>query len=180
MSKYIELAKKLKALAEKGIDGEKINAEKLLKKLMQKHNISEEDLESFDEDLFFFKINSKSFEGIMKRELLAQICALNKIKLRGEFSKTDINFYGLSGNFAFFSSKLKFIEIEIMLEFYLSELLHRFDEFYYAFCFKNDLLAEPEGDETKEYDKKEIEKLQRAIVLSQNMKKSIFRKQINN
>ena len=45
MSKYIELAKKLKALADRGIGGEKINAEKMLNALMKKHKISIEDIE---------------------------------------------------------------------------------------------------------------------------------------
>ena len=45
MSKFIELAKKLKALAEQGVGGEKVNAEIKLRALMQKHNISMSDIE---------------------------------------------------------------------------------------------------------------------------------------
>jgi hypothetical protein len=39
MSKIIELAKKLKALAEQGVGGEKINAQKMLAALCEKHSI---------------------------------------------------------------------------------------------------------------------------------------------
>ncbi len=53
MSKIITLAKKLHALAERGVGGEKINAEYKLKELCQKHNISLDDLESEEAEPFF-------------------------------------------------------------------------------------------------------------------------------
>ncbi len=40
MDKIIELAKKLKALSERGEGGEKLNADRMLKDLMNKHDIS--------------------------------------------------------------------------------------------------------------------------------------------
>ena len=39
-----DLIKKIKALADRGIGGEKENAQKLLKELMQKYNINEEEI----------------------------------------------------------------------------------------------------------------------------------------
>ncbi len=39
-----ELIKKIKALADRGVGGEKENAQKLLKELMQKYNINEEEI----------------------------------------------------------------------------------------------------------------------------------------
>ena len=56
MSKNIELAKKLKALADKGIGGEKSNAEAMLNNLMKKHNITIEEIEGEKLMDFFFKI----------------------------------------------------------------------------------------------------------------------------
>jgi hypothetical protein len=44
MNKIIELAKKLKALSTQGFGGEKINAEKMLQKIMVKHNLTIEDV----------------------------------------------------------------------------------------------------------------------------------------
>lgn len=44
--KLIELAKKLRELAQRGIGGEKTNAERLLAKIMSEHGISLESLES--------------------------------------------------------------------------------------------------------------------------------------
>lgn len=45
MEKYIELAKKLKELADRGTGGEKVNAEQQLTRLMEKHGITLEDIE---------------------------------------------------------------------------------------------------------------------------------------
>ena len=44
MNNKEELVKKIKALAESGVGGEKKNAQKLLQELMTKYNISEESL----------------------------------------------------------------------------------------------------------------------------------------
>lgn len=44
MNNKAELLKKLKALVDRGIDGEKVNAEKKLKELMRKYDISENEL----------------------------------------------------------------------------------------------------------------------------------------
>lgn len=54
--KHIELGKKLKALSEQGIGGEKTNAEKMLNSLLKKHNISIEDIEGEKVDYYYFKI----------------------------------------------------------------------------------------------------------------------------
>lgn len=43
-NKYIALALKLKELAEKGVGGEKINAQEKLRLIMQKYNITENDI----------------------------------------------------------------------------------------------------------------------------------------
>lgn len=43
--KVLKLARKLQALSERGIGGEKVNAENQLEKLMLKHNFCMEDLE---------------------------------------------------------------------------------------------------------------------------------------
>ena len=52
----LELLQKIKALAEKGQGGEKINAQKILAQLMEKYNISETELS--DEVLKEFDIQT--------------------------------------------------------------------------------------------------------------------------
>ncbi len=58
MDKYIELAKKLKAHADRGFDGEKINAEKMLNRLLEKHGITIEDIEQDKKSDYFFNLNT--------------------------------------------------------------------------------------------------------------------------
>ena len=55
MEKNIELAKKLKALSDRGVGGEKINAEKLLNDLLKKHGLTIEDVEGEKTDVYCFK-----------------------------------------------------------------------------------------------------------------------------
>ena len=53
MSNKKEILLKLKRLAERGINGEKENAEKLLNKMMKKYEISEEELEQEEEKIVY-------------------------------------------------------------------------------------------------------------------------------
>ena len=70
MSKYLDLAKKIKALAEKGSPGEKENAAKALKKIMLKYGISESQLDDDIEDYRKIKVGSNK----LHIRLLTQIC----------------------------------------------------------------------------------------------------------
>ena len=45
MSNYLELVKKVKLLADKGVGGEKENAERILEDLMEKYGVSKEQLD---------------------------------------------------------------------------------------------------------------------------------------
>lgn len=67
MEKYIALAKKLKALAESGVGGEKYNAEKKLKSLMDKHGITIDDIELSSVDYHWYKVLKE------KRQLFFQV-----------------------------------------------------------------------------------------------------------
>ena len=59
MNKKIEILKKLKALADRGIGGEKENAELLLKKYMKKYNISEKELNKDEEKEVYINLKNE-------------------------------------------------------------------------------------------------------------------------
>lgn len=141
MSKYIELAKKIKALAEQGIDGEKDNAEKLLQSLMKKHNISIEDLEDEKNEGFYFQIPPYKHE--LEYRILNQLTGIFKLKLYGRFPPKVMREYGLKGNYMIECSKLVYLEINAKYEFYIARMEKRIDEFFYAFCITNNLLVDP-------------------------------------
>jgi hypothetical protein len=60
MDKIIELAQKIKALADRGIGGEKLNAQQQLKRIMKKYNISTADIEGDKKEFVAFKVKRES------------------------------------------------------------------------------------------------------------------------
>ena len=69
MEEKIELLNKLKTLAERGVGGEKIEAAKLLNKLLKKYKMSEADLRS--EEIKEIELTFKNKE---EEKLLLQVC----------------------------------------------------------------------------------------------------------
>lgn len=59
MDRIIELAKKLKALSERGEGGEKLNADRMLRDLMEKHGISLSDIEDESTEMRLFHFKAK-------------------------------------------------------------------------------------------------------------------------
>lgn len=177
MSKYIELAKKVKALAEKGIDGEKENAEKLLKALMKKHNISTEDLEDEKPEMFYFKIESYSHD--LEFKILNQLCGIFGLRMYGKFPAKLMREYRLPGNYGIECSKVIYLEIKAKHEFYCHRMRKRLDEFFYAFCIKNELLVpETKDDHDKILTPEEKQTMLNALKISKNMESDFFLKQI--
>jgi hypothetical protein len=71
-NKIIELAKKIKALAEKGKGGEKIAAKERLDRICEKYNISLDEITISEESKdYYIVINDKN-----ERELLINICCM--------------------------------------------------------------------------------------------------------
>lgn len=174
MSKVIELAKKLKALAENGVGGEKINAQKMLESFMKKHHITSEDIESDNILEYYFKIESKYgnlFTQISKRKN-------REIKVYGEFPQKTIKQYRLKGNYMLECTKEEYVYIstafDILKRLYEKEL----EVFYYAFCQSNDLLLDRTGD-SKEPTKEEIAKIRKARLMADMIEKAKINKQLN-
>jgi hypothetical protein len=71
-NKIIELAKKIKALAEKGKGGERNAAKEKLERICQKYNISESELSTSDETKNYYIVINDSNE----RELLINVCCM--------------------------------------------------------------------------------------------------------
>ena len=71
-NKIIELAKKIKALAEKGKGGERNSAKEKLERICEKYNISESELSTSDETKNYYIVINDSNE----RELLINVCCM--------------------------------------------------------------------------------------------------------
>jgi hypothetical protein len=175
MSKHIELAKKLKALADRGIGGEKLNAEKMLETLLKKHNLTIDDIEGEKTDDYFFKLNEN------EHRLWYQIVkSVNTdIKCYGEFPKKDIKLFELKGNYCIKSTLSEYIEIEAKLSIYKRLYEEESDIFFHAFCTANNLLITPKKQiDISDLDDNELKTLLRVRQMSRNIKSEHYRKQL--
>jgi hypothetical protein len=175
MSKYIELAKKMKALAEKGVGGEKLNAQRMLEMLLKKHNLTIEDIEGKKQDNYFFNLNNN------EHQLWYQIVkSVNpEIKCYGKFPRYHIQQNRLQGNYSIVCTLSEYIEIEAKLSVYQRLYKEELNIFYHAFCTANNLLITPkEPISTDDLTPEDRETLHRVREVAKNIRREEYRKQI--
>lgn len=167
MDKIIELAKKLKALSEKGEGGEKINAEKMLQKIMEKHNLTLEEVEGEKKDFVYFKVNKK------QEEIFWQIVS----SVIGEH--TTYTDQRRRGYFVLKITAAEAVEIEMKYDFYWKLYQEEFDIWRSAFIQRNNIYH-PEGGITnpETLSEEEIEKQVRIHEMSQSIKRGDLKKQL--
>jgi hypothetical protein len=173
--KYLALAKKLKALADKGIGGEKVNAEEMLNALLKKHNLTYEEIEGEKLQDYYFTLNKE--EG----RLWSQICKRVNVDLKcyGPFPSKDVKRLRLEGNNMARCTASEYIEIESMFHLYSRLYKQEIEIFYKAFCTANDLLASGKVKRsTSELSPEELEEWKRAQAMAEKIKKESYRKQL--
>lgn len=142
MSNKEELLKKIKALADSGVGGEKENAQKLLAELMERYGISEETL--CEEVIKEFEINIP--KGFKAHELAVQVfySIVGHINDKKYFSA-----YKHNHKRYIFCTASEFVEFEAKYKFYLHHLRKEAEIFYGAFVNKNSIFPPPEIDEKR-------------------------------
>lgn len=173
MSKHIDLAKKLKALADKGVGGEKTNAEAMLKELMKKHGISLTDIEDEKIEDYYFTLEENEFS--LWRQIVGHVN--NSIIVYGKFPKSLMKKYNLTGNYMIQCTASEYIEIEAKNNFYQRLYLEELGVFYKAFIMANHLEAKSKGKD-KEMTPKELEEYYRANRMASGIKVGQFMKQL--
>lgn len=174
-SSIIDLLKKLKALADRGVGGEKENAQQMLQRLMDKHGISLEDIEGevkrrrdffiSDEQMKFFK---QVVGSVVGREYVYKSRRGDRRKKKLiALDLTDADYIEIDAKFDFF---WKAWEKDVLL-------------FYKAFVQKNHLYSKPNDDEKEEDDDREYtaeEKAEffRMAQMMAGMEKHNFQKQL--
>lgn len=163
MSKYIELAKKLKALAERGVDGERYNAEAKLKSLLEKHGLTMEDIEEEEVCVNEIKITKE------KKKLFHQI---GYHVIGKKYKNTDVRRHR---NTIYIKCTIaQAIEIEAKLNFYYKLYKEEMEIFHHAFIQKNNLFAhDGKPQEPKPEDR---EKMQRVLEMASTIKKESYSK----
>ena len=156
--RLLEKLAAVKALADRGVAGEKEAAEKRLQYMMQKYGITEADLEDSGVRLYWIRYKTE-----YERKLLYQLA----YKYTGSGHA-----HGCVGTYTGRSRKkvgidcttAQYIEIEADFEFYRAALAEEMELFYTAFINKNRLFPPPELsgdiDDSGEIDLVRIEKLQ--------------------
>jgi hypothetical protein len=174
MNKNIELAKKLKALSDRGIGGEKVNAQKLLDDLLKKHNLSIEDIENEKIDDYYFSPKEKD------EQLLYQITKRVNSEIKCyKIPQKKVKEYALKGNFIISCTLSESIEIEAMFDIYKKHLEKELEIFWYAFCKANNLLIQTnEKREFSSLSSEEVENITRSYAMANNIKAETYRKQL--
>ncbi len=183
----IERLLKIKALAERGVGGERSAAERLLNSLMKQYDISPEDLgsdmvefhlayigeQSIDWKLFS-QIAHKLHEGRPGKVKLAD---LRNAPARHKRVWAEAGLGPKNSNIGLHCTKAEFVEVMSTFEIYRDDIHRQEEAFYYAYLDKNNLLMAPDGDQP-ELTEEEIEKLKAAALMSIGIKKKDVYKQI--
>lgn len=172
---------KLKELADKGIGGEKVNAERLYKKLLREYEISENELTDEEKQTHVFVIKEDYLQKLIRQIVASKTKATCKLlvdNIPKKARKTLDEAYGVKNwNVLLESTKMEFIQIMFEYDIYKQSLQKSLDAFLYAFFDTNDLLVSQNGDSGK-MTKEEKERIIEAMGYSMNMDKTIINKQI--
>lgn len=165
-----EIIQKLKALSDRGIDGEKENATKLLHKLMKKYGISEEELQEEEK---------KTVVITLKNEAEKRIC--HQI-LYAYFEDIPLYKYGYKSRTKYWveMTAAQEIEFKYMLSVYIDNFYKEQDIFISAFIQKNKIFpANADVRYIEDMTPEEKGRSLRASFMAQGMEFTTIRKALN-
>ena len=174
----LERLRKMKALADRGVGGERENAERLLAEIAAEHGINLAELEEVKLDDFYVTLKES-----WKWKMLSQLCALKRQELKMEGASLEghrmstwkcrgKNLYSVSK-----CTKAEWLELMAKFEVLARAYKRQQEDFYHAFLMANDLLLEPD-DEAKPLSREERSRLFRIAQMSMGIEKSQLNKQL--
>ncbi len=161
--KTIALIRKLQALADRGIGGEKYNAQKALEKFLAKNNLTIEDLERIDIKEYNFKQVPARYRYIFFGIVLSTIAGLKTYK-------KSKSFYWIE------CTEAQSVEVKMKYDFYKRAFDRQLQTFTTAFCFKNDLTHKV--DSLSQLTEEEIEEIRKAQAMARGMEASTYHKRL--
>lgn len=165
MDKKIEVIKKLKELADRGIGGEKENAELLLKKYMKKYDISEDEIINDEEKEVYIDLRNE-----IELRLASQI-------LYAFFDKAPL--YKINNTKIKYYTKLlvsQEIEFRYMYSVYLESFKKQELIFYRAFINKNRIFPKEANTDMNKVSKEEQEEMIKASMMQSGIEITQIRK----
>ena len=171
----IDKIKKVKRLAEKGVDGEKESAQKRVEEMMQRYGITEDDLDDEKESLFTYYV-----EGLYGWKLLNQIIGKHFPDIHAMYMphhripKDHRMLFkeiakGKKHNVICCCNAAQFVEVTTYYEIMHRSFQEQAEIFYYAFLSKNNLLVEGDGHEPSE---KELKEARQAAIMGMGIEKA--------
>lgn len=168
--------KKILALAETGLDGEKLLAKEKLTQLLEDYDLTLEDLRQEK------KIERIIFKGITTKKLFmlfTQICFKVKNVNSIKYGKIRKNEYIIE------CTEAEKQVIKSLFEWHKKnmqeELEKMFDDFFVAYCEKHNLFSEQQDEEDSEDVKSiDFERIMRIMSLKENMSDKTYCKRIEN
>lgn len=154
-----EKLSRLKALAERGVGGERDNAGKLLDKLLKKYGARLDELDNDQEQDFFFKYSGKEQQALLVQVASFVIdepehCYYCRTS-GGRRSKT---------NMCIVCTKAQKLEIEFLFDFYKRLWEKEKKTILTAFCLKHELfLKKPTESDGGKTSPQEIERIKKAM-----------------
>jgi hypothetical protein len=170
MSKIIELAKKLKALSDRGEGGEKFNAEMKLKQLMHKYNLTIDDIED---------------DTILRREFKYKrgqeqifIQSIRLVVGRKPRVMSYKKGFGGYNTFLVDCTQFQFIEVHAIFNFFWPRYQTDLEAFNLAFIYKNRLLPPDAESSDEPATDEEYEKIQKVLKIMDVLDINQYRKQL--
>lgn len=157
-----ELLQKLKALADRGVDGEQVQARRILDRLLKKYGVAEADL--MDEALQEYKFK---YIGPRQQSLLVQVCYKITNGDRRVYSYRHGK--GSNSEICCFCTKAEAIQIGLEYDFYKE--LWREEEalFYRAFIYKHRIFRDSPPEKEDEEAGISAEELLRVQLMMQGL-----------
>ena len=161
-NEIISRLKKLKSLADKGVDGEAEAAKRLLEKVAKKHNI---DINSISSDVKRFSVKSTGWRLSLIFQLCAIVCGVNNFTtLRGSYkSETIIE-----------CEEDKWLEVAARFKILEKDYKEQLALFYEAFLVCNNLTLSPDNSSKLNDDelKQDIERLKKVSKMAKGLTRS--------
>jgi hypothetical protein len=168
----LPLLRKLKSLADQGVDGERENAAAMLERLCKNHGIDPNTIGEVPAKKRWFSIPLKKQR--LFHQIVGSVLGLEYTYSVYEESKKEIGII---------LTDAQFIEIEAKFDFYWKAYERDLETFYLAFIHKNNLGArrtDDSEDQCRPLTNEEREDLKRIRAMMDAIKPAAFHKQIEN
>lgn len=175
MSNKTELLQKIKALADRGVDGEKESAQALLSRLMEQYGVTEAELEEENRETAWFPYQEET-ERRLLNQIIYMVTGASGFGCVGAYTNRKRKKMGAECTAA------ERLEIEMNYAFFKNAMKQELEIFYGAFANKNRLFPSPDKLKKEKDDEEPTqEELARALkvgLMMEGMERHTLRKAI--